>query len=737
MEKEFRVQKRDGKLQAFNSKKITKAVFLAYNHIHPKDIPCIDDIVSRIISELAKKSFKNKVMNIEAIQDTVEAVLMITDELVARHYILYRQERADLRKTRKSPDPLAIAGYIHESKYSRWDPGSGRRELFSETVERVMRMHMRKYPDLHNEIREAFKWVKQKKILPSMRSMQFAGVAIEKHNARMYNCSFTLIDRPEVFGHILYLLLCGCGVGFSVQWKDIEKLPKLNFISSRVQHYTIEDSIEGWANALTELFHSFISGNYIEFNYSAIRAEGAYLETSGGQAPGHLPLKKALDKIRKILMKAQGRKLRPIECHDMICFSAEAVLAGGIRRSSLISLFSPEDTEMLYAKSRGSYDPLTGINVQRAMANNSAVLNRRHTTEETFNRIIGIAEESWGDPGFFFSDDYRFGCNPCGEIGINPVFFDEGKYSTGFGFCNLCEINMAAISDEEEFYQAAEAATFIGTLQAGYTDFPFLGSITEGVARHDALLGVSMTGMMDNPELAFNTNYQSECARRIKKKNADIAKKIGIQPAERCTTIKPGGTAPLELGGVACGIHPHHSRRYFRRVTANRSEPAFLHFRKTNPHMIEEKPNGDFCIVFPMEVSSNALTVKEMPAIKFMDLIFSTYDHWILGGMRNINRTHTHNVSATVMIDPDEKEDVMAMVWSNKHRIGAMSFAPKMLDKKFPFAPREEVTPAEESRWNYLIENYRPVDWTKMTEGDIKILKADCECSGQKECSIV
>jgi len=721
--KNIRVRKRDGNLQSFDAKKIKKALFLAYNEIRPDDLPSFDSIVSKIIKKI--KALKLEIVDIESIQDIVEEYLMTADPPVAQHYITYRRERAEARETRKKPDPNAIADYIHLSKYSRYDPSLGRRETFDETIGRVMRMHKRKYPKHTKHIEEAFNFVYDKKVLPSMRSMQFAGNAIEAHNARLYNCSYTLVDRLDVFGQILYLLLCGCGVGYSVQWFHVDKLPRLNKIGRKVEHYSIPDSIEGWGTALNALMFSFISGHHIEFDYSHIRAEGDFLKTSGGLAPGHLPLKTALENIRTILLKAQGRKLRPIECHDIICHSAEAVLAGGIRRSSLISLFSYEDTEMLYAKSSGNFDP-NFLNPQRMMANNSAVLHRSMDDRTVFDRIIRIAEEGWGEPGFFFSNHKDFGCNPCGEIGIYPRY----KGYTGFGFCNLCEINLANIETENEFIQAAKAASVIGTLQAGYTDFPFLGEVTESIVRRDALLGVGLTGMMDNPELAFDPRIQKLAATSVTMMNSFMSKEIGIMPAARCTTIKPGGTAPLELGGVSCGIHPHHARRYFRRVTANRLEPAFLHFKKTNPHMVEEKPNGDYCIVFPIEVSSEAKTVKEMPALEFMEYIFTTYDNWIMSGSRSTDLTH--NVSATVMLEEGEKSEVMDRVWDNRHRIAAMSFAPKMIDKKFPFAPREEVTQADESKWNYLIDNYRPVDWETMSGENIEILNADCECTGMK-----
>lgn len=732
----LRIKKRDGSLQKFDNRKIQRALLMAYHEVEEStgNVGALVGMISAKISSVGLDDVAG-IVDIELVQDIIETILMEHCPIVAKEYITYRQQRQDARTKRLVPDPTALANYIHFSKYSRFDPKLNRRETYKETVDRVLDMHLTKYPNIGDTIMDAFKFVYEKKVLPSMRSMQFAGPAIEQQNARMYNCAYTLIDRPEVFGHILYLLLCGCGVGFSVQWCHIDKLPTLKKIGREVSHCTIPDSIEGWASALNELIISFTYGYHVEFNYSEIRNEGKLLRTSGGLAPGHLPLKNTLENIRKVLLKAQGRKLRPIECHDIICFTAEAVLAGGIRRSSLISIFSSHDTEMLYAKASGNYDPVRGVNIQRAMANNSAsILRNIPNNDQLFHRIIRIAQEGFGDPGFFFTNDVNHGCNPCGEIGIDPIY--DGK--TGFGFCNLCEINMAVIQNNGEFYLACEAAAIIGTLQAGYTDFPFLGDTTEQIVRRDALLGVGMAGMMDNPELAFDITAQRNGARIIRESNELIAKKIGILNAVRCTTIKPGGTAPLELGGVACGIHPHHARRYFRRVTANSIEPALLHFMKTNPHMVEEKPNGDKCIVFPVQVPDAARTVKEMPAKEFMEFIFLTYRNWILRGDRRYVNGHpiesiiTHNVSATVTLGPEEREEVFEMVLKNEQFIAAMSFAPRLLDKKFPFAPMEEVTPADESKWNYLLENYRPVDWEAMKESGQEVLRPGVECGGPK-----
>ncbi|MGD9210728.1 MAG: ATP cone domain-containing protein [Desulfobacteraceae bacterium] len=742
---DIRIKKRDGKLQEYKQGKIKKAILAAFNECK-ESVKDLDSIIVTIVEELSEFLDTNStnIVDIEVIQDLVEEVLMQFNSKVAKHYITYRQKRAEQRQERLTPDSGAIADYIHISKYSRFNKELGRRELYEETVSRVEDMHIRKYPNCIDDIQFAFSLVRDKKVLPSMRSMQFAGAAIEAHNARMYNCSYTLINRPRVFGEILYLLLCGCGVGFSVQWEHINQLPKLEKIGKTVKHFTIPDSIEGWAEAVNALVQSFLTGYHVEFNYSQIRPEGSLLITSGGLAPGHLPLKRSLENIRQLLLKAQNRKLRPIECHDVICYLAEAVLAGGIRRSSLISIFSAHDTEMLYAKAQGNFDPIREINAQRAMANNSAMIIRKSLSygvdhnKEIFKRVIHIAEENYGDPGFFFSNSTDYGCNPCAEIGLNPVLTHtkDGRVGdVGFSFCNLCEINMAKVTSEEDYIIAAEAAAIIGTLQAGYTTFPFLGEVTEQIVKRDGLLGVSMCGMMDNPDISFNYKLQCIAARHVLKINEKIAKKIGIEPAKRATTIKPGGTAPLELGGVASGIHPHHARRYIRRVTANPLEPALLHFEKINPHMVETKPNGDKCIMFPIEVPSDAKTVKEMPALEFMNYVFDTYRNWIQSGKRDLGEL-SHSVSATITVKPEEMNDVVKLLHERQFDITGMSFAPYLLDKRFPFTPREAITPADESKWNYLIQNYRPVDWTMMCETGQEVLNPEIECSGQKTCSL-
>ncbi len=747
----MRVRKRNGEIVQWDDRKIVRAMLGAFQEVNSAVMPDVTPIVNTISKSVHTVSSEvgGDIIEIERLQDLVEEVLMETGHpKTAKAYVIFRHERAKQREAGRQADPDAIANYIHLSKYARHREDLGRREVYAETVERVKDMHIRKYSDkgaaITEDIIRAFQLVHEKKVLPSMRSMQFAGPAMFAHNARMYNCAFTLVDRPRVFQETFYLLLCGCGVGFSVQWLHVEKLPSLARIDrKKVYHHTVEDTIEGWADAVGALIKGYLEGYYVEFNYSLIRPEGTPLKTSGGLAPGHVPLKETLVNIRGILDKAQGRKLRPIECHDIFCYIAEGVLAGGIRRSSLISLFSPEDTEMMYCKASGNFDPMTEKNAQRKMANNSAVLLRETNDKQIFERAIRIAQEGFGEPGFLFTNSSDYGTNPCGEIGLHPVLWtasdptkpDLMGQKTGFAFCNLCEVNAAACKDEIEFEDAVKAATIIGTLQAGYTSFPYLGEVTEKICKRDALLGVGITGMLDNPNIALNPTIQRVAAEIAVELNKQFSARLGIRAAQRVTTVKPSGTASLELGCVGSGIHPHHAKRYFRRVTANPLEPVAQYFIKYNPHMVERKPNGDLALVFPVKAPSDAYLVKEMPALQFIDHVLRTYRHWILPGTASeeCSSNLTHNVSCTVTLRDGELDEVVRKIWDNRMYIAAMSFVPLMIDKKYPFAPREAIeTQKDKDRWDNIVTNYVKVDYSKMKEGAETMERRSMEaaCSG-------
>ncbi len=575
-----RITKRDGKLQAYDRRKVEAAIFKAC-----RDVPDVN-LTADAIASMAKEAEDSLVdsgmeLTVENMQDAVEIVLMELEPTVAKAFILYRDERRKIRERRLEPDASAIMEYIHASKYARHLPGEKRRESYSETVARSFAMHLGYYdrqivaePWLGPAIGEAFGAVQEKQILPSMRSMQFGGKPLLDNNTRMYNCAFTLVDRLRVLGEIFHCLLSGSGVGYSVQFQHVEKLPEcLPIDPQRVRHFKVPDTIEGWSDAVNELIRShFVTGDWVEFDYSEIRPEGAPL-SSGGRAPGHLPLRRTLEAIRSSLVGKAGRKLRPIEWHDTICWLAEAVLAGGIRRSALISLFSVGDSEMMYAKAHGNFrmasDGDPGVNNQRQMANNSAVLVRGRATREQLARVILLSRE-WGDPGFYWTDDPDCGCNPCGEIGMRPCLdkYDvtdttldfvptqvdsvsgparyfphadrartaiaEYGSATGFQFCNLVEINAALCKTPDDLVSAAKAAALIGTLQAGYNRFPYLGPVTELVVRREALLGIGITGMADSPEIAFDPDTLHRAGQAAQETNDTIAAAIGPWPAWDC-----------------------------------------------------------------------------------------------------------------------------------------------------------------------------------------------------------
>jgi len=726
------VRKRDGiTLQAFDPEKLQKAIRSAWVSSNGP----LDDKVMGAVVRTVLNSLSGTIVDVEVIQDAVETALMKHGKFkVAKAYILYRHQRQELRQMRaKAIDPKGLSDYIHASKYARYIPELKRREVYEETVARVEEMHLKRFPDMISEIREAFNFVREKRVLPSMRSMQFGGKAVLANNNRIYNCSFSSVDRFSVFSEALYLLLSGCGVGYSVQFDHVEKLAPIGYIDQkRVAHHVVADSIEGWAEALKALLQSYQNGTNLEFSFYKIRPAGVPLKTSGGKAPGHLKLKESLERIRSVLFAAQGRKLRPIECHKIMCFGADAVLSGGIRRSAMIALFSFDDSEMMYAKTGNWYVD----NPWFANANNSVVLKRDEIKKKQFRRIFQMTKE-WGEPGFFFTNNYDYGTNPCGEVGMHPVLtIDEalkeeleekkirvevGEIYTGWAFCNLCEMNAAKFTSYEDFEAAAKAATLIGTLQATYTDMPYLGWVSECIAKRDALLGIGMTGMMDSPDISCSPEYQKKVATKVKEWNIEYAARLGIRPAARTTCIKPSGTTSLELNCVGSGIHAHHARRYIRRVTADELEPVFKIFKSVNPNMCLRKPDGKWVIEFPVEAPAKAIIKDDLSAIKFLDMVRSTQQNWVLTGTadESVSPGLNHNVSNTVMVRPNEWDEVLDYLWTNREFFTGVTLLSASADKDFAFVPNEAIsTPADEQRWNELLLKYKSVDYTSMVEDE-------------------
>jgi len=546
-------------------------------------------------------------------------------------------------------------------KYAKFIDKQNRRENWDELVDRNMNMHLKKFPHLKEEIVETYELVRQKKVLPSMRSMQFGGKPIEVSPNRIFNCAYAPADDPRVFGEIMFLLLGGTGVGYSVQRHHVESLPEIRRPSTkRTRRFLIGDSIEGWADSVKALMSSYFKGtSKLRFDFSDIRPKGARLVTSGGKAPGPQPLKECLVKVEGILdAKENGDKLTPIEVHDIICYIADAVLAGGIRRAALISLFSADDEDMLSAKTGAWWE----LNPQRGRANNSVVLMRHKINRKSFMEIWKRVEESRsGEPGFYLSNDKEWGCNPCCEIGLRP-----------FQFCNLVEINVSDVATQEELNLRSKAASFIGTLQASYTDFHYLRPIWKRTTERDALIGVSMTGIASGGVLELDMN---EASLEVAKENIRVAKEIEIRPAARQTCVKPAGTTSLTLG-TSSGIHAWHNDYYIRRLRVGKNEAIYSYLLQNLPELIEDdrfRPHDTAILSIPQKAPEGAITRHES-ALDLLERVKKVSNEWIQSGHKNGN--NTHNVSATVTIKDEEWETVGEWMWKNRSVYNGLSVLP-------------------------------------------------------------
>lgn len=596
----------------------------------------------------------------------------------------------------------ALQEYTYVSRYARFNEKEKRRESWTEAVERVMQMHIRKFPHMTSDIEWAFDKVKQKLVLGSQRALQFGGKPIEQKNARMYNCCVSFCDRVRFFQETLWLLLCGCGTGFSVQHHHIGKLPDFHEDRRTKGHdhkkrtHIIPDSIEGWSDALGILLATYMPneeflewhGCDVEFDYSQIRPAGSVLASGVGKAPGPDALRRSLEIIRKLLDDRCQRfsRLRSIDAYDIVMHASDAVLSGGVRRSATICLFSVDDMEMRKAKTGNWFTE----NPQRARSNNSMLLIRGQTTKEQFEEAMKDVKE-FGEPGFVFADHPDLCVNPCVEIGMWPVHWKTGI--SGWQMCNLCEINGRKIKSKEDFAIAARAAAIIGTLQASYTNFEYLGQTSKEIVEREALLGVSITGMMDNPDIIFDEKIQQEMAKLILDTNEWMAKQIGINPAARATCVKPAGTTSCILGS-ASGIHPHHAKRYFRRIQGNQMEAPLQYFKKRNGLAVEKSVwsanKTDEVITFCVEVPDGAKTKNQLSALKLLEHVKSTQANWVMAGTRPELCTQpwlTHNVSNTINVRPDEWDGITDYIFDNRNFFAGIALLPQSGDLDYPQAP--------------------------------------------------
>jgi ribonucleoside-diphosphate reductase alpha chain len=604
-------------------------------------------------------------------------------------------------------------------KYAKFQPEKNRRETWEELVTRNKEMHQRKYPHIKDEIEEVYKMVYDKKVLPSMRSLQFGGKPIEISPNRVYNCAYMPIDHVDSFSETMFLLLGGTGVGYSVQKHHVEKLPDIKKPNpDRTRRYLIGDSIEGWADAIKVLMESYLGykSSTPVFDFSDIRQKGAMLVTSGGKAPGPQPLKDCIHNITKVLdNKKDGEKLTPIETHDIVCHIADAVLAGGIRRAALISLFSADDEEMISCKSGSWWEQ----NAQRGRANNSAVLLRHKITKEFFMDLWKRIELSGaGEPGIYLSNDKDWGTNPCCEIALRP-----------FQFCNLCEVNASDIESQEDFDKRVRAASFIGTLQAGYTDFHYLRDIWKRTTEKDALIGVGMTGIGSGVVLGYD---MKKAAKMVKEENERVAGLIGINKSARTTTVKPSGTSSLVLG-TSSGIHAWHNDFYLRRIRVGKNESIYSYLAINHPELIEDeffRPHDTAVITIPQRAPEGSI-VRHESVFQMLERVKKVSQEWIKPGHRN--GQNTHNVSATVSIKEDEWDLVGDWMWNNRDFYNGLSVLPYN-GGTYTQAPFEDCTQEDFER---LVKTLSDVDLTKVIElQDNTDLRGEAACAGGA-CEIV
>lgn len=619
-----------------------------------------------------------------------------------------------------SLDKQILSDITVYTKYAKYLPDKERRETWDELVTRNMEMHVTKFPQMKESIEQIYKnFVFTKKVLPSMRSLQFGGKAIELNNARIYNCAFLPVDSIHSFSETMFLLLGGTGVGYSVQQHQIEKLPEIRKPNyDRKKRYVVQDSIIGWADAIKTLFKSYTGEltSHIEFDLSDIRQKGALLVTAGGKAPGPEPLRLALVKIEAILREKEDRsKLTDIECHDIQCHIADAVLAGGIRRAAMISLFDLDSEAMLNCKAGNWWEN----NPQRGRANNSVVLLRHKIDKKTFDKVWERIEASGsGEPGIYLTNDKDWGTNPCCEIALRP-----------YQFCNLTEINMADIENQEDFNARASAASFLGTLQASYSDFHYLRDIWRKNTEKDALLGVSMTGIASESNLKLN--YE-EASQIVKETNKNISEALGINEAARTTAVKPAGTTSLVLG-TSSGIHAWHNDYYIRRMRLGKNEAIYSYLAINHPELLEDEyfnPTSQSVISVPQKSPDGAITRHES-TLDLLERVKLISKDWVKTGHEKGN--NTHNVSCTVSVRDDEWKIIGEWMWANKEYYNGLSVLPYH-GGTYKQTPFEDCT---KEVYEQMMSTLKNVDLSKVVEIQDNTNFADSAACGGGNCEIV
>ena len=734
------VRKRDGRIVPWDQNRITYAILKGLTVTAEGDLKDAEKISDRVVKELRKLYDVERILHIEEIQDVVETTLILTDYAkTAKAYILYREERARVREQRKEIPPH-VKGLVTESKnyfrnplaefifyrtYSRWIEDESRRETWIETVERYVNYMKQKlgaklsdeeYVELHQAI------LKQE-AMPSMRLMWGAGKAVENTNVIAYNCSFVAPTQLRDFAEILYLLMCGTGVGFTVEQNNVQQLPQIKRQNGKkIAAHAIEDSKEGWCDAFLKGLEAWFDGRDIEFDYSLLRPAGARLRTMGGRSSGPGPLRELLDFARRKILAKQGRRLSCVDVHDIICKEGEVVVMGGVRRSALISLSDLDDPDMRDAKTGQFYlkEP------QRMMANNSAVYEKKPAATVFLDEWISLAKAGTGERGIFnrggimsqiperrrkLMEEHleTVGSNPCGEILLRSK-----------EFCNLTEVVSRAEDTEETLLRKVRLATILGTYQSTLTNFKYLSKEWKKNCEEERLLGVSITGQWDCPAVR-NPETLRKLRERAIEVNREYAERFGISQSAAITCIKPSGTLS-QLTDSASGMHPRHAPYYIRRVRISATEPLFrmLKDQKVSYHPEVGQPKDaatTYVFEFPVKAPDHAIFRNDLSAIEQLE-------YW-----KTVKTNYTeHNPSVTISIGEDEWIGVANWLYEHWDMLGGLAFLPRE-DHVYQLAPYEEI---DQKRYEEMKAAFPEIDYSQ-----ILIYEKDDETRGSKELACV
>lgn len=746
-----KIQKRDGSLVPFDVSCITNAIFKAMQATDEGSYEEADNIAKKIQADLnlIKRRYKNFFPTVEGIQDTVEKELILSDYIkTAKAYILYREKRAELRRQRidipehvqklmvesKKYFRSPLSEFVYLRTYARWLDEEKRRETWIETVDRYCHFMKEKLGNKlttreYKEIREA---ILKQEVMPSMRLLQFAGKAVRATNVCAYNCSFIAPSKLEDFGEVMYILMCGTGVGFSIESQNIQALPQIKIqTGEKLPTFTIPDNKEGWCEALVLGLKSWFDGKDIAFDYSLLRPAGARLKTIGGKSSGPEPLRALLDFTRGKVMSRQGRRLTNLNAHDILCKIGEVVVSGGVRRSAMISLSDLDDLEMRNAKKGQFYY----LEPQRSIANNSAVYIEKPSNLEFMEEWLALMKSGSGERGIFNRGGlvdtlperrihlYKkiglvadkqilgiLGTNPCGEIILRSK-----------QFCNLSEVVARANDTRKTLLKKVRLATLLGTYQSMLTDFPYLSQEWKENCEQERLLGVSITGQWDCTAVR-DENILAQLKKQAIKTNLLYAKRFRIKPSASITCVKPSGTVS-QMVDCASGMHPRHSGYYIRRIRISATDSLFKMLKDQGiPYLPEVGQPLDnattYVLDFPVESPKGAITKRDLSAMQQLE-------HW-----KKLKLSYTeHNPSITISVADDEWIQVANWLYENWNIIGGLSFLPKS-NHIYQLAPYEEI---DKKTFEELQKKMKAIDFSRLLwyeRSDETEMKKEIACAG-------